>query len=101
LKKLLIIFLIPVVAMKFSFASWESDFPKHVNEFIFKTTHSKCLYSDYIDGILSEDIIHSSTQTSYIASFSVYGEPENGLIEVAENARKELFLVNIDCPRLY
>ena len=100
MNKLFIMFLLVVVSIKSSFAYWESDFPRHVNEFIFKTTHFKCQYSDFIYGVTFEETIRSSTKTSYIASFSVFDEPENGFIEVEENASKELSLVGIECPSL-
>lgn len=99
MKIFFIIFLICTTS--YAQESWDSSFPKHINELIFKTTHYKCHYSDYIDGIIAEEIVHTPLKSIYTASFSLFGDPGYGFIQIQENVNKELSVIGLDCPNIF
>jgi hypothetical protein len=100
MKNKLVIFLTLLSTSVYAQDMWESEFPQHINQYIFSTTHYNCLYSDYIDGIIAEEIIITSKKKTYIASFSVFGEPDQGSIEVVEDIQQNLSLSDISCPQI-
>jgi hypothetical protein len=94
----LILAVLFLVTIQKSFCSWDSQFPRHINDFIYKKTINECILSDYIDGIgFEETKTNPDGSLVYIGSYSVFGE-YNGFIEVKESKKKRLSVLFIECP---
>ena len=98
----LILFTLLLALTNLSYAQnfWPSGFPENINKFIYKETHFKCIHSDYIDGILDEEVIKESSGNTYVATYSVYGDPDNGIISVFETTDGKLKVIDLECPSI-
>lgn len=83
-----------------SFSSWESEYPKEVNEFIHQQVHAKCFYADYVDGIIALQVEESTDYSLYTADFSMFGDITEGYIVIKMNAQNNLLLIDLACPQI-
>jgi hypothetical protein len=77
---------------------WSSDFPINVNKFIYKQVHYKCLIADYIDGIITDEVINFNGEKFYNATFSIFGDIQDSYITVIETSDGILGLESLKCP---
>jgi hypothetical protein len=78
---------------------WDSEFPDNVDKFIYKHVSYNCMLSDYVDGLVTDEVIETNANKSYTADFSMYGDIAKGFVVVNESALGELTLEDLDCPR--
>lgn len=97
--KFLLVLSIFIANASASSTFWDSDFPDHVDQYIYKQTHATCMFSDYIDSIIASETFQSSNGRTYIADFSAYDDI-NGYISVVETLDGKLYLEDIECPSL-
>lgn len=78
---------------------WDSDFPDHVDRFIYEQVHYKCHMADYVDGIIAFEEVEYELGKTYVADFSMYGDIAQGYIAVDETFEGDLELSDLECPR--
>lgn len=78
---------------------WDSDFPDHIDKFIYEEVHHKCALSDYVDSLIAVEEIQFEKGKTYIADFGMYGDIAQGFIAVDETFDGEIILADLECPR--
>ncbi len=96
MKKLLFTLLFSSLAFAQNY--WESEFPDHINKFIYEQVHYRCTYADYVDGIIADLEMDFPQGKIYTAIFSMYGDIQDSSITVSETFEGDLEVDDLVCP---